>query len=87
MREIKETIVSVAFIRPLQGSNTGSLDASALELALEELLAAAGASYLAALFLPEDGRRGVSCGAAIEGDASPLDGNLISGLGGDLRWD
>lgn len=47
---------------------------------------AAGAAYLAALFLPEDGRWGVSCGAALKGDASPLGGNLISGLGGNLRW-
>lgn len=55
-------------------------------LALEELLTTAGAAYLAALFLPEDGRWGVSCGAALKGDASPLGGNLISGLGGNLRW-
>lgn len=47
---------------------------------------AAGAAYLAALFLPEDGRWGVSCGAALKGDASPLGGNLILGLGGNLRW-
>lgn len=55
-------------------------------LVFEEFLAAAGAAYLAALFLPEDGRWGVSCGATLKGDASPLGGNLISGLGGNLRW-
>lgn len=47
---------------------------------------AAAAAYLAALFLPEDGRWGVPCGAALKGDASPLGGDLISGLGGNLRW-
>ena len=43
------------------------------------------APYLAALFLPEDGRWRVSCGAALEGDAPPLGGNLVSGLCGNLR--
>lgn len=43
-------------------------------------------AYLAALLLPEDGRWGVSCGAALKGDATPLGGKLISGLGGNLRW-
>lgn len=37
-------------------------------------------SYLAALFLPEDGRGGVSRGAALEGDAPPLGCNLVSRL-------
>lgn len=46
----------------------------------------APASYLAALFLPEDSRRRVSCSATLEGDAPPLCGNLISGLHGNLRW-
>lgn len=50
------------------------------------LSTAAVASYLAALFLPEDGRWGVSGGATLEGDTSPLGGNLIPGLGGNLRW-
>lgn len=44
------------------------------------------ASYLAALFLPEDGRWGVSCGAALEGDAPPLGSNLVSGFCSNLRW-
>lgn len=54
--------------------------------AAEDLLFAAPASYLAALFLPEDGRLRVSCSAALEGDAPPLGGNLVSGLRGNLRW-
>lgn len=40
----------------------------------------APASYLAALFLPEDGGWRVSCGAALKGDAPALGGNLVSGL-------
>lgn len=52
----------------------------------EDLLFPAPASYLAALFLPEDGRWRVSRGAALEGDAPPLGGNLVSGLRGNLRW-
>lgn len=54
--------------------------------ALEDLSFPAPASYLAALFLPEDGRWRVSCSAALEGDASPLGSNLVSGLRGNLRW-
>lgn len=55
-------------------------------LALESALCVAPASYLAALFLPEDGRWRVSRGAALEGDAPPLGGNLVSGLCSNLRW-
>lgn len=53
---------------------------------LEEISFLAPSSYLAALFLPEDSRWRVSCGAALEGDAPPLGGNLVSGLRGNLRW-
>lgn len=58
---------------------------SSVSISIMQLLTAAVA-YLAALFLPEDGRWGVSGGATREGDTSPLGGNLIPGLGGNLRW-
>ncbi len=54
--------------------------------ALEELLFSAPASYLAAFFLPEDGRWRVSSGTTLETDAPPLGGNLVSGLCGNLGW-
>lgn len=58
---------------------------TSVSVSIMQLLTAAVA-YLAALFLPEDGRWGVSGGATFEGDTSPLGGNLIPGLGGNLRW-
>lgn len=45
------------------------------------------ATYLTSLLLPEDGRRGVSFGLALESYALSRSRHLVLGLGHQLGWD
>ena len=45
------------------------------------------ATYLTSLLLPEDGRRGVAFGLALESHAVSRSCHLVLGLGHQLGWD